>query len=42
MHEGQGERKEHWRRARADHGMNEEPERVAPGAKRRLCRGLGG
>lgn len=37
MHEGQGERKKLWRRVRAHNGMNEEPERVVPGATRNHC-----
>lgn len=35
MNEGQGERRKHWRRVRADNGVNEEPERGVPGASRK-------
>lgn len=38
MHEGQGEWKKHWRRVRADNGMNEEPEKVVPEATRNHCK----
>lgn len=38
MDEGQGERKKHWRRVRADSSMNEEPERVVPEATRNHCK----
>lgn len=39
MHEGQGERKKHWRRVRADNGMNEEPERVVQKPLEIIARG---